>query len=262
MTTGIDFTLTKQYSLSIRLSADGFSFSIHRPGAANDCFYASYPVNPGYSLTANLKEMLARTEALQHEYRDVTILMDTARFTTVPQALFVDEQMEALFYQNFAPVHNEIVLCNELGQSEVTVVFGMDKHAHQWLTEHFPDARFFAAVSPLIEHFARRSAEAQRRQVFVHLREQQMKVLAYDHGQPLLINAFKCNVTADRLYYLLYIWDQLAMDAERDELHVTGELREKESLVEELRKFVRCVTVAAKTDSPLPYDMRTLLLYD
>jgi hypothetical protein len=52
------------------------------------------------------------------------------------------------------------------------------------------------------------------------------------------------------------------MDAERDELHVTGELREKESLVEELRKFVRCVTVAAKTDSPLPYDMRTLLLYD
>jgi hypothetical protein len=215
-------------------------------------------VNAGYSLTANLKEMLARTDALHHDFRDVNILMDTTRFTTVPQALFRDEQMEAFFGQNFAPVHNEIVLCNELGRSEVTVVFGMDKHAHQWLTEHYPEARFFAAVSPLIEHFARRSAESAVRQLFVHLGEQKMEVLAYDHGQPLLINAFKCNTHADRLYYLLYIAQQLGMDAERDEVCLTGDLREKQTLTEELRKFVRQVTVAEKGLSPLPFDMLTL----
>jgi hypothetical protein len=134
----------------------------------------------------------------------------------------------------------------------------MDKHAHQWLTEHYPEARFFAAVSPLIEHFARRSAESAVRQLFVHLGEQKMEVLAYDHGQPLLINAFKCNTHADRLYYLLYIAQQLGMDAERDEVCLTGDLREKQTLTEELRKFVRQVTVAEKGLSPLPFDMLTL----
>jgi hypothetical protein len=262
MTTGIDFSQTKQYSLSIRLSADGFSFSIHRPGASEPPYYEAYPTNPGYSLTANLKEMLARTDALQHEFRDTTILMDTPRFTTVPQALFEDEQMERVFYQNFAPVHNEVVLCNELGQSEAVVVFGMDKHAYNWLTEHYPEARFFAAVSPLIEHFARRSAQSEVRQLYVHLREQQLEALVFDHGQPQLINVFACSVNPDRVYYLLYIVQQLGLDAERDEIHLCGELREKETLTEELRRFVRTVSVASPTGSSLPYDMTTLMLYD
>jgi hypothetical protein len=265
MTTGIDFKNSRQYSLSIRLSADGFSFSIHRPGQAADSpdsFNQSYPIQTSYSLTANLKEMLARTDALQHDYLTTTILVDTARFTTMPQSLFEDEQMEAVFAQNFAPSHNEIVLCNELGESDVVVVFGMDKHAHQWLTERFPDARFFAAVSPLIEHFARLSRQAGGRWLYAHLREQQIEVMAYDHGEPLLLNAFACRLTADRVYYLLYIWKQLGMDAEHDTLHLTGEIREREELLAELRKYVRQVTAEPLSHSRIPYDMQTLLLYD
>jgi hypothetical protein len=48
------------------------------------------------------------------------------------------------------------------------------------------------------------------------------------------------------------------MDAERDEVCLTGDLREKQTLTEELRKFVRQVTVAEKGLSPLPFDMLTL----
>jgi hypothetical protein len=262
MSTGIDFTQSKQYSLSIRLSADGFSFSIHRPGVAGDGMLAAYDINPSYSLTANLKEMLARTDALQHDFRDTTILVDTPRFTTIPQALFEDEQMEAVFEQNFARIHNEIILCNELGDSGVTVVFGMDKHAHQWLIERCPDARFFAAVSPLIEHFARLSRQRGGRQLFVHLRQHQVEAMAYADGAPLLLNVFACRQTADRVYYLLNVWKQLGLDAERDELHLAGELREKEELVSELKKFVRNVSVAERKEASLPYDMQTLFLYE
>ena len=39
MTERIDFTKSEQYTLSIRLSADGFSFSIYNPLTDNDfCF--------------------------------------------------------------------------------------------------------------------------------------------------------------------------------------------------------------------------------
>ncbi len=36
MTERIDFTKSEQYTLSIRLSADGFSFSIYNPLTDND----------------------------------------------------------------------------------------------------------------------------------------------------------------------------------------------------------------------------------
>jgi hypothetical protein len=78
----------------------------------------------------------------------------------------------------------------------------------------------------------------------------------------LLFNAFACRLTADRVYYLLYIWKQLGMDAEHDTLHLTGEIREREELLAELRKYVRQVTAEPLSHSRIPYDMQTLLLYD
>lgn len=54
MTERIDFTKSKQYTLSIRLSADGFSFSIYNPLTDNDFCFVPHPVNTGYSMTANL----------------------------------------------------------------------------------------------------------------------------------------------------------------------------------------------------------------
>ena len=61
MTERIDFTKSEQYTLSIRLSADGFSFSIYNPLTDHDCCFVPYQVNTGDSMTANLKEMLTDT---------------------------------------------------------------------------------------------------------------------------------------------------------------------------------------------------------
>ena len=111
MTERIDFTKSEQYTLSIRLSADGFSFSIYNPLTDNDFCFVPYPVNTGYSMTANLKEMLTETETLRYPYKRVNILYDSPRFTPVPLELFEDEQMDTVFYHNFPKGNNEIVLC-------------------------------------------------------------------------------------------------------------------------------------------------------
>ena len=101
MTERIDFTKSEQYTLSIRLSADGFSFSIYNPLTDNDFCFVPHPVNTGYSMTANLKDMLTKTEALKYPYKRVNILYDSPRFTPVPLELFEDEQMDTIFYHNF-----------------------------------------------------------------------------------------------------------------------------------------------------------------
>ena len=96
----IDLKKSEQYILSIRLSADGFSFSIHHP-QNEDVSYTSYAVNSSYSMTANVKKMLATMEELGHSYQAVNILIDTPRFTLVPFDLFEDEQTEEFFHLNF-----------------------------------------------------------------------------------------------------------------------------------------------------------------
>ena len=221
MTERIDFTKSEQYTLSIRLSADGFSFSIYNPLTDNDFCFVPHPVNTGYSMTANLKDMLTKTEALKYPYKRVNILYDSPRFTPVPLELF-------------------------------------------------PTARFFSTASPLTEYFARKSRLGNSRKLYTYIREQQMEVFCFDKGNLLLINSFPCKQTTDRVYYLLYVWQQLNYNQERDELHLTGILKDKEELLKELRNYLRQVfVISPKAEfnrseiskiEEIPFDMQTLLL--
>ena len=60
-----------------------------------------------------------------------------------------------------------------------------------------------------------------------------MEVFCFDKGNLLLINSFPCKQTTDHVYYLLYIWQQLNYNQEKDELHLTGKLEDKEELLKE-----------------------------
>ena len=150
------------------------------------------------------------------------------------------------------------------------ILFAIDKHTHLLLTEHFPTARYFSTASPLTEYFARKSRLGNSRKLYTYIREQQMEVFCFDKGNLLLINSFPCKQTTDRVYYLLYVWQQLNYSQERDELHLTGILEDKEELLKELRNYLRQVfVISPKAEfnrseiskiEEIPFDMQTLLL--
>ena len=76
MTNGnIDFTKSSQYTLSIRLSTDGFSFSVYNPLEECDFYFQTFAVNTQQSMAANVKAFLAQTAELKYTYRQVNILI-------------------------------------------------------------------------------------------------------------------------------------------------------------------------------------------
>ena len=253
----IDFSKSEQYTISIRLSADGFSFSIYHPQADSDYTYVTYPVNTSYSLTANLKEFINATEAFKYSYKKTNILIDTPRFTFVPFELFEDEHQTDIFHYNFPPKDNETILCNILGKSNVALLFGINKHSHQLLHEHFPEARIFSCISPLLEHFAIKSKEGNCRKLYAHIRKDTLETFVFDKGKLTLCNTFNCKKTADKVYYLLYIWQQQGLSQEKDQLHLAGNIEDKEDLLNELHKFLRNIFVMPKPN--IPFDVQTLL---
>ena len=73
----------------------------------------------------------------------------------------------------------------------------------------------------------------------------------------MLCNTFNCKKTADKVYYLLYIWQQQGLSQEKDQLHLAGNIEDKEELLSELHKFLRNVFVMPKPN--IPFDIQTLL---
>ena len=140
----IDFTKSKQYTLSIRLSTDGFSFSIYNPIHDDSLSIIEKEINASSSLTANLKTLFHESDFLNHPYKRVNIMMAGKRFTIAPLELFEEEQAELLFYHNHQKKENETVLYNILRKNNVAVIFGIDKSAQTFLNEQYPEARFYS----------------------------------------------------------------------------------------------------------------------
>ena len=238
-----DFNKSEQYTLSIRLSTDGFSFSIFNPLGDGVVSFYEREVDDSLSLTANLKQIFREVEWLNFAFRRVNVLMANKRFTFIPLEFFEDEQVETVFYHNHPKQENELVQYNILHKNNIVVLFGMDKSTCSLLREQYPNIRFYSQASPFIEYFATKSRLGNCRKMYVHLRKEAVDIYTYERGRLTFANAFACKEANDRIYYILYIWKQLGMEQERDELHLTGELSDKEQLLPELRKFIRQVFI-------------------
>ena len=252
----IDLTKSKQYTLSIRLGTDGFSFSIYNPIQDNSLSLIEKEIDASLSLTANLKKVFQELDFLGYPYKRVNVLMASKRFTMVPLELFEDEQAEFLFYHNQQKRENEAVLYNVLKKNNVVVVFGIDKSTQSFLKEQFPEAHFYSHSSPLIEYFSIKSKLGNSKKMYASLRQDAVDIYCFERGHLLLTNSFECTHTEDRIYYLLYVWKQLEFNQERDELHLTGILPEKEKLINELKKFILQVFVLNPSSN---IDMQALL---
>lgn len=252
----IDFTKSKQYTLSIRLSTDGFSFSIYNPIHDDSLSMIEKEINVSLSLTANLKRVFHESDFLAYPYKRVNIMMASRRFTIVPLDLFEEEQAELLFYHNHPKRENETVLYNMLRQNNVAVIFGIDKSAQHFLNEQYPEARFYSQSTPLIDYFSVKNRWGNSKKMYASVRKGGIDIYCFERGRLLLANSFECTHTEDRIYYLLYAWKQLEFNQERDELHLTGTLPEKNVLMSELKKFIQQVFIMNPATN---IDMQALL---
>ncbi len=260
VTEKVDFSKSEQYTLSIRLSTDGFSFSIYNPIHDNEFYFVPKEIKPSVSLAANVKEIFKESEFLNHPYKRENVLYISKRFTLIPFELYEDDDIESIFYQNHPKQENEIVLCNILKKSGIALVYAVDKSVYQQITEIFPTATFSSQAGVLIEHFVGKSRLGNSRKMYVYIRENAIELYCYNRGKLLLANTFPCKETADRVYYMLYVWKQLNFDQERDELHLCGLLNNKEELMEELRRYLGQVFIINTKIEEIPFDLQILSL--
>lgn len=272
ITENIDFSKSEQYTLSIRLSTEGFSFSIFNPINDKSVSYISKEIEQSLSLAANVKVAIKELDFLHHPYKRINILLASKRFTLIPMEYFDDDLAEAMFYHNHSKLDNELVLYNTLKKTNIAVAFSIDKSAYQQLSEKFPNAYFYSQATPLCEFFAAKSKFGNSQKMYAYIKNDTLDIFCFDRGRMLFANAFTCKQTQDRVYYLLYVWKQLNFNQERDELHLTGTLEEKEMLTKELKRFLQQLFIINPSSEfnlisqtgieDVPFDMQTLSLYE
>ncbi len=235
----IDFSLSGQYTLSIRLRTDGFSFCIYDTVSERILTYIQTDVEENLSLAANLRKTLKSNDFLNHSYGAVNVIITGKRFTLLPESLFAETDKETIFYYNLPHRDNESILFNKDTRNDAVFLFGTDSAAHHLLLEHFPNACFYSQLYLLHTSFTATRHDDESKRMYVALHAEGIDVLAYDkHGELELLNVFETSHVDDKIYYLLHIWQTLEFDQQNDVLHLYGDMPEKEKMMDVLKKYI------------------------
>ena len=211
----VDYSRSQDYTLSIRLSTDGFCFLVYDPRRADAYAFVPYDPDPLLPVPANLKRALASEPILQHRYGRTVVLLADEPCSLVPSEL-ADAADE--------PVSNH-----------QSLHFAPSPALRRTLASLLPEAEVHHSLQPVLRWLL---ATRPGRQLFCYLHEKKMDIVATgDDGEPLLATTFDYRNSADTAYYLLGTWQTLGFSQEDDRLVVAGRKVSRE-LLAELQRFV------------------------
>lgn len=186
----------------------------------------------------------------------------------VPIEEFDENDMTDLHSYAF-PGSSQDALCYDvLPDLNAVAVFTVNRDLRLVLNDHFPDVRLMSIMGPVWRHLHQRSFTGRRQKLYAYFHEKRMEVFAFRQNRFKFCNTFEAVRTNDALYFLLYVWKQLQLQPEQDELHIVGEITDEQNLVDTLHRYLQNVYVinaAADFNShpvteikDMPYDMMTL----
>ncbi len=256
----------KQKRLIIRISKGRLSFAT---ADGSDVLYEDYALNSSISMAANLREALRTVPLLEESFERVLVMVDTYTLM-VPANLFVEEESEELYHHAFTGQEQQLVMHTVLPDLNAVVLFAVQKDLRSVIANNFGDVRYTAAVAPVWRHLHQRSYTGQHQKIYSYFHDRRMEVFSYAQNRFKFCNSYAVNNPNDALYYLLAIWKQLTMDAEHDELHLVGDIPERDQLLEEAQKFVKRVFYINPSGEfnrapvtqikGMPYDMMVLFV--
>lgn len=259
-------SILRKPRLTIRIGQHTLSFSALNTDNSNNITYEPYPIRSGISMAANLREAFREINLLQNGWQRAMVLIDSP-VLMIPVEEFNESLKNVLYNHAITGHESETVLSTVLPSLNAVAVYSINKDLKLVIDDHFSDVRFTHVCAPVWNHLFRRSFTGVRMKLYAYFHDKKIDVFSFQQNHFRFTNSFDTNLVADAVYFILNVWKQLAFDNKRDELHLVGELPDRDGLAQELHSFVKNVYIinpkAEFNRAPiteiknLPYDLLT-----
>lgn len=255
--------------LIIRVSRNNLVFASISHEQDGDILFQPYSLNSGISMAANLREAFRSEMILQEDYGRVLVMIDSPTLM-VPLELFREEDQRTLYLHAYQGHEKEEILHTVLPDLSCVAVFSVNKDMKMVIDDHFSQPTFIAAIAPVWRYLHQRSYMGTREKLYAYFHHRHMELFCYGQNRFKFCNCFDSHDAHDALYYLLYTWKQTGLQADRDEIHMVGDIPESQWLTDELKKYIKRVyTINPAGDfnramvtqiEGMPYDLMTLFV--
>ncbi|MBR4188012.1 MAG: DUF3822 family protein [Bacteroidaceae bacterium] len=251
------------YRLSIRLGADGFSFSVGSTLDGSVVQEDRFPVTDPAAMADVLRQALRKPYLMDYRFQSVELVTEGPS-TIVPLEHFNKSDMLAFYRLCFPSATSQGSMANLqssmfnvqcsifnvqcsmadmqyqiLSPVEAVMLFRLDQSLLRIVQECYPDVKACCADAQELERIAamqeKRPApeDVQQHDVYLHVAEHSFFVAVFARSKLLYAASQPAANDADRIFLLLGIWKALDLNPQRDVLHLEGASRELQKTLAE-----------------------------
>lgn len=231
---------TNNNTIVIRAGQGTLSFLMKRDDGSHN-FYP-YPVKSEMSLAANLREAFKTQPYLKEEFGK-TILMVASPTQLVPQDEYTaagDEfDAEAVYSSVMTGHKGEEKIIRPMPALDAVGIFVINCDLHMVVNDNCQNVEVRNVMYPIWQHlYSRYYQSGQRRKLFAYFHDKMVDVCQFDRGRVRFANTFEAVHAHDALYYILFVWKQLGMSQEEDDLFVIGDIPHEKWLRGRLQTYI------------------------
>lgn len=226
------------YRLSIRVYPDGFSFFILNGMDGSVIQQDDFKVDDPKTAHEVLADALKRPYLMDYRFAAVELVVASPG-VCIPLEYFRREEMVAHYRLNYPEKQVGIAELQYqiLPTLEIVMLFYLNPLVLKMVKTVYPDAQVVAQEGRILEDMADIDHKLQDRDThFYYLCMEEKMLICTFQDSRLQYNAVH-NVTndADRLYYMLSIWKNLGLEAEKNPCFLKGA---SEELTANIRKYI------------------------
>lgn len=212
------------YSLSIRLCTDGFSFLVYSLGSGQLLLQENLRCAQDETMAEALERGLQLPRVRGRHYERV-VLYSTSPSTRVPLDEFRREDMLAIYRLTFSGMspRMEDMCFQVLPTLDVVEIFTMQSAIVDALKSHYPSAMVQGLYGSMLNQVAEMQ-QGSMLSVSAHVivLEGGVMIAVLRQGRLHFANVFRAAGNADKLYFILYVWKTLSLDAWHDSCTLYG----------------------------------------
>ena len=254
--------------LVIRVDNGSLSFAAIDLTTEKQVIYEPYNTRNGISMAANMREAFKDSELLRRGFKRTKGMLSSP-VMIVPIEEFDTEKEEDLYKYIFGDIDGEEVMHHVINELNAVALFSINKDLKLVLSDNFTELRVFPLLEPVWRYLHKRSFMGLRKKLYGYFHDGKMDVFSFRQNRFLFTNSFEASHTADIVYYLLNVWQQMAF-TDKDELFLVGDVKDREELTNLISKYLQNVYFIKPTSefnrSPItqingiPFDLMTLFI--
>lgn len=256
--------------LTIRISKNSLSFTTFDYMAKDSIIYKPYILKSGVSIAANMREAFKSGIIIKEQYQSIQILIDTP-ILIIPSEIFNADDIDTMYRHSFPDCGNNcIIMYNVLPDINAVAVFNINKDLKLVIEDNLSNVKYITCLAPVWKQLHIRCFTGIRKKLYGYFHDNKLDIFSFNKNRFKFYNSFIVSQSKDALYFLLYVWKEIGFDARHDEMHIVGDIPDREWLISSLHEYLKNAYIISPTADynrapvslikGMPYDLMTLLI--